>query len=65
MVTNGSYIGEYYPELCSAAFILECMQVGGRVTGTFPKASIDTNAFQGSLMAVHLLLLVVNTVSSG
>ncbi len=67
-VTDGSYIREHYPELCSAAFILECTQGGGRVTGAFPEASIDTNAFQGELlglMAVHLLLLVVNTVSPG
>jgi hypothetical protein len=25
-VTNGSYIKEHYPNLCSAAFILECTQ---------------------------------------
>jgi hypothetical protein len=67
-VTNGSYIREHYPDLCSAAFILKCTQDGGGVTGAFPEASIDANAFQGelfSLMAVHLLLLVVNTVSPG
>jgi hypothetical protein len=23
-VTDGSYIKEHYPELCSAAFVLEC-----------------------------------------
>ncbi len=67
-VTDGSYIREHYPELCSAAFILECTQGGGRVTGAFPEALIDANAFQGELldlMAVHLLLLAVNTVSPG
>ena len=65
-VTDGSYICEHYPELCSAAFILECTQGRGRVTGAFPAASIASNAFQGELldlMAVHLLLLAVNTVS--
>jgi hypothetical protein len=36
--------------------------------GTFPEASAAANAYQGELlglMAVHLLLLVVNTVSPG
>ncbi len=45
VVTDGSYIREHYPELCSAAFILECTQVGGRITGAFPKVLIDANAF--------------------
>jgi hypothetical protein len=44
-VTDGSYIREHYPELCSAAFILECTQGGGHVTGAFPEALIDANAF--------------------
>jgi hypothetical protein len=44
-VTDGSYICEYYPELCSAAFILECTQGCGRVTGVFPEVSIDANVF--------------------
>ena len=30
-VTDGSYIKEHYPELCSAAFVLECTK--GRPTG--------------------------------
>ena len=67
-VTDGSNIREHYPELCSAAFILECTQGGGGVTGALSEASIDTNAFQGELlglMAVHFLLLGVNTVSPG
>jgi hypothetical protein len=45
VVTDGSYIREHYPELCSAVFILECTQGGGRITGAFPEASIDANAF--------------------
>ncbi len=67
-VTDGSYIQEHYPEICSAAFILECKHSGGCVTGVFPEASIEANTFQGELlglMAVHLLLLAVNTVSPG
>ena len=44
-VTDGSYIQEHYPELCSAAFILECKHSGGRVTGAFPEALIEANPF--------------------
>ncbi len=65
-VTDGSYIREHYLELCSAAFILECTQGGGCVTGAFHEESIDADAFRGELlglMAVYLLLLVFNTVS--
>jgi hypothetical protein len=44
-VADGSYIREHYPEICSAAFILECKHSGGRVTGAFPEASMEANAF--------------------
>jgi hypothetical protein len=38
-VTDGSYIREHYPDLCSGAFILECTRDGGQVVRAFPKAS--------------------------
>ena len=44
-VTDGSYIREHYPELCSTAFKLECTQGGGPVTGAFPETLIDANSF--------------------
>jgi hypothetical protein len=38
-VTDSSYIREHYPDLCSTAFILECMRCGGCVVvGAFPEA---------------------------
>jgi hypothetical protein len=67
-VTDGSYIKEHYPDLCSAAFVLECTQGGGSAISTFPEASTAANAFWGELlglMAVHLLLLTLNTISPG
>jgi hypothetical protein len=67
-VTDGSYIKEHYPDLCSEAFVLECMQGRGCAIGTFPEASMATNAYWGELMgimAVHLLLLAVNTMLPG
>jgi hypothetical protein len=61
-VTNGSYIQEHHPDLCLAAFVQECTQKRGRMVGSFPKASKAAKAFQGELldlMAVHLLLLAL------
>jgi hypothetical protein len=65
VVTDGSYIREHYQDLCFAAFILECKCSVGHVVGAFTDASIKANTFHGELlglMAVHLLLLAVNTV---
>jgi hypothetical protein len=45
VVTDGSYIREHYPEICSAAFILKCKHNGGHVTGAFPEALIEANGF--------------------
>ena len=64
-VTDGSYIGEQYPNLCSAAFILECSKGRGRVYGLFLEALLVANAYRGDLlglMAIHLILLSVNTI---
>ena len=68
VVTNGSYIKEHYPELCSAAFVLECTKGRGQLAGAFAEASVAANAYRGELLgliAVHLLLLAVETVSPG
>ncbi len=64
-VTDGSYIKEHYPDLCSTTFVLECAQGQGQAVRVFPEASVATNAFCGELlglMAALLLLLVVNTI---
>jgi hypothetical protein len=64
-VIDGSYIKEHYPNLCSAAFVLECIQGRGQLVGAFAEASAAANAYCGELlglMAVHLLLLAVETV---
>ena len=67
-VTNGSYIKEHYPKLCAAAFMLECTKGRGQLVRAFAEASAGANAYCGELlglMAVHLLLLAVDTVSPG
>ncbi len=64
-VTDGLYIRELYPHLCSAAFVLECGKGQGRVIGSFSESQAVVNAYQGELlglMAIHLLLLSVNKI---
>ncbi len=68
VLTDGSYIQEHHPELCAVAFVLECTRNRGWMVGSFPEASKAANMFRGKLlglMAIHLLLLAVNTVSPG
>ena len=63
--TDGSFIRELYPDLCSAAFILECSKGRGRLVGSFPEKTTSANAYRGELlglMAIHLILLSVNKV---
>ena len=62
-VTDGSYIRELHPELCSAAFVLECSEGSGRMLGSFPELSKDANAYRGELLgllAIHLILAAIN-----
>jgi hypothetical protein len=62
-VTDGSYIRELYPNLCSAAFVMECSKEQGRIVGSFSEVLLVANAYRGelpSLMAIHLILLSVN-----
>ena len=62
-VTDGSYIREIYPNLCSAAFVLECSKGQGQIMGAILEALLVANAYRGELlrlMAIHLILLSVN-----
>ena len=64
-VTDGSYIRERYPNLCSAAFVFECSGGRGRIIGSFSEGSSAANAYRGELiglMAILLILLAVNTI---
>ncbi len=59
-VMDGSYIHEQYPNLCSAAFVLECKKGRERLTGSFLETLRVANAYRGELlglMAIHLILL--------
>ncbi len=62
-VTDGSYIRELFPNLCSAAFALECSAGHGRIVGSFLELLLVANAYRGELlglMAIHLILLSIN-----
>jgi hypothetical protein len=47
VVMDRSYIRELYPNLCSAAFILECSAGRGRVYGSFLETLLAANAYRG------------------
>jgi hypothetical protein len=67
-VTDGSFLREHYPNLCSAAFVLECTMGRGRMIGSFSESSRVANAYRGELlglMAIHLILLSIDKVHSG
>ena len=62
-VTDGSYMRELLPSLCSAAFILKCSEGSGRIVGSFAEASRRANTYREELlglMAIHLILLAGN-----
>jgi hypothetical protein len=64
-VTDGSYIRQLYPHLCSAAFVLECANGHGRIIGSFSESLATAKAYRGDLlglMAIHLLLVSINRV---
>jgi hypothetical protein len=65
-VTDGLYMKELYPNMNSCAFIFECSGGGGRMTGAFPEQTIAACSYQGELLgllAIHLILLSVNKVN--
>jgi hypothetical protein len=65
-VTDGSYIREQYPNLCSAAFVFKCNKGWGCLIGLFSKSLRVVNAYQGELlglMAIHLILLSIDKIN--
>ncbi len=65
-VTDGSYMKALYPNIHSAAFVLECTREGGQLWGSFTESSRQACSYRGELiglMAIHLILLSVNEVN--
>ena len=64
-VTDGSYMKELFPDLNSAAFVLECSKGRGRLMGSFVEHTPNAGAYRGELlglMAIHLILRSINEV---
>ena len=67
-VTDGSYIKELFPDVCSAAFVLECSRGRGTIVGSFDEQSSVACAYRAELlglMAIHLILLAANKLRPG
>ena len=65
-VTDGSYMNKDFPDICMAAFLLECQHGCGRIVGSFVAQSSASCVYRGELlrlMAIHLILLTANKVS--
>ena len=58
-VTDGSYMRELYPNVCTTAFIFECTDSTGRLICSFPETTVSANSYRGELlglMAINLIL---------
>jgi hypothetical protein len=65
-VMDGSYIRELFPNVCLAAFVLECSNGQGQIFGAITEASRVANAYIGELlglMAIHLIILSINKMN--
>ena len=61
-VTDGSYMKDVAPDLCSAGWIIFCKQSGRKFYGHFVERSPDASSYRGELLgmlAIRLFLLVV------
>jgi hypothetical protein len=66
-VTDGSYMQALHPNMNSCAFILECTQGQGHLTGAFLEQTIAACSYRGEflgMMAIHLILLSINRIAS-
>ena len=64
-VTDGLYMNKMYPTMNSCTFILECAKGQGQLTGSFPELSKADGAYRRELLgllAIHLILLAINTI---
>ena len=62
-VTDGSYIKELFPDVCSAPLVLECSRDRGTIVRSFDEQSSVACAYRVELLglvAIHLILLAAN-----
>ena len=58
-VTDGSYIRELIPTVCSAAFVLECSEGRGQIMRYVPEQSKNANAYRVELPGLMTILLIL------
>lgn len=66
-VSDGSFIRELHPDVCSAAIIIECSNSLKRLSLSIIDISPSANAFRGELLgllAIHLILHSIHATSS-
>ena len=66
VVMDGSYMKDIYPNIHSAALVLECSKGRGRLWCSFPEVSQVACSYRGELvglMAIHLILLAINKIN--
>jgi hypothetical protein len=66
-VADGSNMKALYPQIHSAAFVLECSNGRGRLWGSLPEASRSACSYRGELvglMVIHMILLAINEVNT-
>ena len=56
-VTDGSYIRELHPNICSAAFMFECSKGQGKLVGLFPEKTLLANAYRWELLGLMAIFL--------
>jgi hypothetical protein len=64
-VMDGSFMKDLYPNIQSAALVLECTKGCGRLWCSFPEVCQSACSYCGELvglMAIHLILLAINAI---
>jgi hypothetical protein len=51
-VMDGSYIRQLHPNLCLAAFVLECMKRHRKIIGSFSESTLAANTYRGELLGL-------------
>jgi len=62
-VSDGSFLRELHPQLCSAAVMLECTQGRGQLSLSFTDRSLSANAFRGELLGLMAIYLILHSIS--
>jgi len=62
-VSDGSFIRELHPHICSAAIMFECTNCGGQLSLAFADRSLSANAFRGELMGLMAIHLILHSLS--